>query len=178
MTKRCGGREQKLAQLRGDALIARIRNAVREFVNEMGDRLDPQRVSMKAIAERVPCSRTTIHKYESVVSDALRDFGYRAARRTGEARAEALAFRSELYRQEVEALRAELTALRNHHTELYTRLLMHSMPAAALVREVAIAASHRDGQCILCGGEPLKGPPTNVVGLTTNGLPKQENERK
>lgn len=178
MTKRSTVRKPKSAQLRGDALIARIRKAVREYADEMSDRLDSQRVSMKAIAERVPCSRTTLHKYESVVSDALRDLGYRAARRTGEARAEALAFRSEIYRQEVEALKAELTALRNHHAEIYTILLMHSVPAAALVRDAAIAASHRDGRCVLCGGKPPSGALTNVVGLTTNTLLSQVNKRK
>ncbi len=166
LTRRSGvDQGAKPPQLRGDALRARIGEAVREHAQERGARIDPNRVSMKAIAERVPCSRTTLQKYESVVDDALRDLGYRAARRTGEARAEALAHRVELYKDEIAALKAELDALRAHHAELYGRLLMQSVPVAALVRDAAAAASHRDGRCVLCGGTPPKGESNKVVDL-------------
>lgn len=162
------GSKPKGTQLRGDALKVRIREAVREHAEDMGDRTDPNRVSMKAIAERVPCSRTTLQKYESVVADALRDLGYRAARRTGDARAEALAHRVELYKQQIDDLKAELAALRAHHADLYGRLLMESAPMAALVRDDAVAASQRDRCCVLCGGPPPSETPTNVVDLPAN----------
>lgn len=162
------GSKLKAPQLRGDALKARIRDAVREHADEMGSRIDPARVSMKAIAAQVPCSRTTLQKYESVVADVLRDLGYRAARRTGDARAEALAHRAELYKQQIDDLKAELAALRAHHVDLYGRLLMASAPMAALVRDDAIAASHRDGLCVLCGGLPPSAEPTNVVDIPSS----------
>lgn len=157
--------DPKAPQLRGNSLKARIGEAVREYAREMEDRIDPQRISMKAIAKRVPCSRTSLQKYEAVVADALRDLGYRAARRTGEARAEALAHRAELYKQEVGELRAELAALRAHHADLYGRLLMASAPMAALARDDVIAASQRNGRCVLCGGVPPSDEPINVVDI-------------
>ena len=159
------GSKPKATQLRGDALKARIREAVREHVEEMSDRIDPDRVSMKAIAEKVPCSRTTLQKYETVVADALRDLGYRAARRTGDARAEALAHRADLYKQQIDDLKAELAALRAHHADLYGRLLMASAPMAALVRDDAVASSQSEGRCVLCGGPPPSANPTNIVDL-------------
>jgi hypothetical protein len=158
----------KTPQLRGDALKARIGEAVSELARELGDRIDPQRVSMKAVAERVPCSRTTLQKYETVVSISLRELGYRAASRTGKARAEALAHRTYLYKEEVAALKAELGALRAHHAEIYGRLLMQSLPVAALMRDDAVAYSHRDGRCLLCGGSPPQMEPTIIVDLSAN----------
>lgn len=155
----------KASQLRGDALRARIGDAVRELVQDLGDAIDPKNVSMKAIAERVPCSRTTLQRYEAVVADALRDLGYRAARRTGSARAEALAHRAHLYKEEIAALKAELEALRAHHAALYGRLLMQSAPVAALVRDDAVVVSQREGRCVLCGGTPPSSEPSNVVDL-------------
>lgn len=156
----------KARQLRGEALKARIGDAVREIARDLGDTIDPQRVSMKAIAERVPCSRTTLQRYEGVVDGALRDLGYRAARRTGGARAEALAHRSHLYKEELAALKAELEALRMHHATLYGRLLMQSAPVAALVRGDAVAASQSEGRCVLCGGTTPSSDPSNVVDLS------------
>ncbi|WP_143526049.1 hypothetical protein [Roseivivax lentus] len=155
----------KTPQLRGEALKARIGDAVRELARDLGDTIDPRRVSMKAIAERVPCSRTTLQRYQDVVDDALRDLGYRAARRTGGARAEALAHRAHLYKEEIAGLKAELEALRAHHADLYVRLLMQSAPVAALFRDDAEAASQREGRCLLCGGTPPSSEPSNVVDL-------------
>ncbi|WP_298914045.1 hypothetical protein [uncultured Roseobacter sp.] len=145
----------------------RIEDAVREHARDLGDRIDPKRVSMKAIAERVPCSRTTLLKYETVVADALRDLGYRAARCSGQARTEALAHREELHKEEIAVLKAELAALRSHHAELYGRFLMRSAPVAALVHDEAIAVSQRDGRCVLCGGLPPNSEGANLVELST-----------
>lgn len=163
-------------QLRGEALTQRIVKAVHEHVEELGDRINPNRVSMKEIAAAVPCSRTTLLKYEAVVANALRDLGYRAARRTGDSRAEALAHRADIYKQEIQDLKAELAALRTHHADIYGRLLMASAPMATLVRSDAVAASHRDGRCVLCGGEPPSIMPTNVHKLSTkpNEAPKRK----
>lgn len=163
-----GNAGSKALQLRGEALKARIQDSVREHVSQMGDRIDPDRISMKAIAALVPCSRTTLQKYEAVVGDCLRDLGYRAARRTGEARAEALAYRADLYKQEIVELKAELAALRAHHADLYGRLLMASAPMGSLIRDDAIAASQKTGRCILCGGTPPHDEPTNVIDLPTS----------
>jgi len=164
--KTVNGRAASAAsQLRGEALKARIREAVPEHVSQMGDRIDPDRVSMKAIAALVPCSRTTLQKYETVVGDALRDLGYRAARRTGDARAEALAHRADIYKQEIVKLKAELAALHTHHADLYGRLLMASAPMGALVHDDAIAISRHNGRCILCGGTPPREEPINVIDL-------------
>lgn len=153
-------------QLRGQALKDRIFEAVHELISEQGTQVDPSRVSMKAIANQVPCSRTTLLKYEPIVENALKDVGCRLARRTGEVRAEALVHRVELYKEELKELRAELSALRNHHVDIYGRLLMGSGPVSGLIRDSAMVASYRDGRCVLCGGGPPSPAPNNIVEIT------------
>lgn len=152
-------------QLRGNALRARIVETVRKYVAEQNGSIDPDRISMKAIAARVPCSRTTLLKYDDIVTNTLRDIGMRLARRTGEARVEVLLDRVDLLKKENADLKAEIRAVRIHHVQLYERLLMESASLAALVRTIGTTASKLQERCILCGGEPPAVHSDNVVEL-------------
>lgn len=168
----------KPKQLRGDALKARIVETVHELVSELGNHGNPSHISMKAIAARVPCSRTTLLRYDSFVARILEDVDLRLARRTGDVRAKALEDRVELLRQEAAALKAELNALRAHHVNLYGRLLMSSTPVASLARDDAITISQRDGRCLLCGGPPTTDESNNIVDFPKPQYATTSNEKK
>ena len=127
-------RRNKSKQLRGEALKSRIVDAVHEYVSEQREFIVPNRISMKSIAAFVPCSRTTLLKYDEIVSHTLRDIELRLARRTGEARSAALSDRVDLLRRQNEALKAELAAMRIHHAKIYGLLYKSLEPMAALVK--------------------------------------------
>jgi hypothetical protein len=155
--------QQRIKQLRGNALKIRIVDAIHEYASEQVDAIDPDNVSMKAIAAGVPCSRTTLLKYDDIVANTLKDIGLRLARRTGDARAGALSDRVDLLRKENDTLKAELAAMRVHHTKLYGLLFTSFEPMAALVKNDVAAILMRDGCCGLCGSEWPTGVPSNVV---------------
>lgn len=161
-------------QLRGPALEKRIAEAVREYADGRAGHFDPDRVSLKAIAERVPCSRTTLTKYDTLVTNILKDIGCRFARRTGAVTIQALRERNALLQKENEELKANLNALWSHHVEIYGRLLMESTDVAALVRDDAVEASMKASRCVLCGGMPAERKPSNTFPFR----PKVKNEER
>jgi hypothetical protein len=158
--------QQKSKQLRGEALKSRIVDAIHEYVSEQREVIDPKRISMKSIAAFVPCSRTTLLKYDDIVSNTLRDIGLRLARRTGEARSVALSDRVDFLRKQNEELKNELDALRIHHAKIYGQLYKNLEPMAALVKDEAGKILTRDGRCCLCGSVWPDEVQTNVVELS------------
>lgn len=152
-------------QLRGDALKARIVEVVRHHVLDAEGTLNTQHVSPSALASLVPCSKTTILKYQDLIDETLADAGLRLARRTGAAKSEALSDKIHLLKQKIATLENEIAALQAHHVSLYDRLLMGSAELGALVRDDAITDSRKRGSCVLCGGKPPDTGGDNVIAL-------------
>lgn len=148
-------RLKKQAQLRGEALRVRIIEAIRLLASADGNvARSPNTISSSKLAALVPCSRTTLARYDSLIQETLADLGSRLRRRTGAAREEALLDKIAFLENEKSELEAELLAVRRHHIDLYDRLMRQSVRVAALFRDDAIDASTKASCCVLCGGPP------------------------
>lgn len=160
--------QTKPTQLRGKALKKRIAEAVREHVAASGGRTNLKRVAMLDVARRVPCSPTTLHKYEreeGLVSLVLADLKIRLRTKGGQAQVEALNDQISLLKKRIDELKSEKEALLVDRAEIFDRLLMASAPVSELVRADAVAASQRAGRCILCGGVSSNPISDNLISI-------------
>ncbi len=152
-------------QLRGDALASRIKEAIAELASEAAKEGRPFVFNASKLAELVPASRTTLRRYDGVVTSELQ--ALRAGRRTSSGLAATASLHEEVsrLRAKQEVLERELSALRRHHVEIYRQFQTHSVDVAPLIRPVLEAECVSSGRCLFCGADwkPGDSPKSNVV---------------
>lgn len=153
-------------QLRGKALKERIRVVLDDVVRDSEIRREKPVISFGDLAKRVPCSKTTLYKYESYVEEILKDNLLRRARRNGKAKASELSKVVDRQVEEIERLTLELDALRRHHAHLYRRLLLSSSDLSSLALDEGMVSSAKSGFCVFCGAEVSAEAPSKVHRLS------------
>jgi hypothetical protein len=140
-------------QLRGAELKERIGSVLQEFVREAELRGEKPTISFGDLAKLIPCSKTTIYKYEGYVEEFIKDTSIYRARRTGSAKASELVKIVDRQYEKIEQLSSELDALRRHHANLYRRMLLGSSDLSSLVLEEGMVSSAKSGFCVFCGAQ-------------------------
>lgn len=163
------------AQLRGEALCARIRDVITELAADAAAEKRPFVYNASLVAARVPASRTTLRRYEDVISAVLKKL--KAGRRAsdGESTLAKLTADNERLRQRQIALEQEVTSLRRHHVEIYRQFQLYSVDVTPLIRPILDAQCQEAGHCGFCGSvwpETLAAK-SNVVALKDRKGPRQ-----
>jgi len=138
-------------QLRGEALKRRIECLLRAIIYDPDNIGRRSSVSLTKLARQVPCSKTTIYKYQDYIEHVLNDSLFRIERRTGKISTDNLIDLVGRQSKEIEKLKDELAAMHAHHRELYSRLLRSSVELSALVEEQAMVTASTTGRCVFCG---------------------------
>lgn len=140
-------------QLRGEELKERISAVLQELVREAELRGEKPTISFGNLAKLIPCSKTTIYKYEDYVEEFIKEIYIYRARRTGNAKATELVKIVDRQYEKIEQLSSELDALRRHHVNLYRRMLLGSSDLSSLVVEEGRVSSAKSGFCVFCGAQ-------------------------
>ena len=154
-------------QLRGDDLSARIKEVIVLLDAEAAREKRAFVYNASKVAALVPASRTTLRRYEPLISSVLQSL--KAGRRssTGEGvLAKLIEDNQRLQRRQTE-LERELTAIRRHHVAIYRQFQLYSVDVTPLIRPIVESECREAGHCTFCGSEWQEGMAvkSNVVPL-------------
>ncbi len=140
-------------QIRGEELAGRIRTVIRELADEAARLGKGYVYNASVVSARVPASRTTLRRYDHVVSEALKSL--KAGRRSSSGEALIAMFRSqnERLQKELVAAQRQVHALRQHHVEIYRRLHLGSADITPLLKPILAEECNDASVCLFCGGD-------------------------
>ena len=140
-------------QLRGEELSDRIRAVIHELADEAAKIGRGYVFNASEVSARVPASRTTLRRYEHVVSETLKSM--KAGRRStsGEALIAMFRAQNERLQEELAVAQRQVLALRQHHVEIYRRFHHSSADITPLLTQILVEESKEASACLFCGGD-------------------------
>jgi hypothetical protein len=156
-------------QLRGDMLVCRIKKVIEDLSAEASDNGRPFVYNASKIAKLIPVSRTTLRRYDSIVSSTLQSL--KAGRRSssGEVRSANDRAEVERLRRRLKELERELTALQRHHVAIYRQFQLYSVDVTPMIRPIIETECSEAGHCTFCGSEWREGAAANGNVLQLKG---------
>lgn len=140
-------------QLRGEQLSDRIRTVIHELADEAAKLGKSYVFNASEVSTRIPASRTTLRRYEHVVSETLKSM--KAARRSTSGEALIAMFRAQIERLQADLAVAQrqVQALRQHHVEIYRRFHHSSVDVSPLLMPLLAEECKEASFCLFCGGD-------------------------
>lgn len=140
-------------QLRGEELSDRIRTVIHELADEAAKLGKGYVFNASEVSVRVPASRTTLRRYEHVVSETLKSM--KAGRRStsGEALIAMFRAQNERLQEELAVAQRQVQALRQHHVEIYRRFHHSSADITPLLTPILVEECKEASVCLFCGGD-------------------------
>lgn len=140
-------------QLRGDALARRIKEVIKDSSAEAAKNGRPFVYNASKVAKLVPASRTTLRRYDRVISAALQSL--KAGRRSssGEARSASDRAEVERLRHRLSELERELIAIRRHHVMIYRQFQLYSVDVTPMIRPIIETECREADHCTFCGSQ-------------------------
>lgn len=140
-------------QLRGDALASRIKDVIRDLSAEAAKSGRPFVYNASQVARLIPASRTTLRRYDRIVSTTLQSM--KAGRRKSSDESQSARYQkdNERLKRRLEELERALIAVRRHHVAIYRQFHLYSVDVTPMIRPIIEAECNEDGHCIFCGSE-------------------------
>jgi len=154
------------SQLRGEKLLKRIQAVIRELYVHSSKSGKLYVYNATIVSKEVPTTRRTLARYDKEIDKLLSELN--AGRRTsnGEATIEVLRDKVEDLNEKLEEKDKVISALRNHHLNLFKILHINSVNGKELIRPVLNQESKEYGACLMCGSELNSlDKKANVVGI-------------
>ena len=145
--------KSKRLQLRGEKLLERIQAVIREFYIQSTKKGRLYVYNATAVSKEVPTTRRTLARYDREIDKLLSELDAGRRTSTGEATIELLRDKVEDLNKKLEEKEKIISALRNHHIDIFKILHSNSIEGKELIRPVIDIESEENGACILCGSD-------------------------
>lgn len=139
-------------QIRGAVLRDRIAAVISDLATEFEGADGAKCITMQLIAERVPCSRSSLYNHFEFVRSMIEKCVVGNPRRGRSITTKRLNGRIAWQRKEIDRLRDENLSLRRHHVQLYAVLMKSSANLTDLI-ELDSFTPVDSPICVLCGAE-------------------------
>lgn len=153
-------------QLRGEKLLKRIQAVVRELYVQSSKAGNLYVYNATIVSKEVPTTRRTLARYDDEIDKLLLELNAGRRTSTGEATIEVLRDKVENLKEKLEEKDRIISALRNHHLDIFRILHTNSINGKELIQPVLDQEAKEYGACLMCGSELSKiEKTTNVVGI-------------
>lgn len=139
-----------MTQLRGAKLKARIEQCIASLSRQIR-KGGTSEVLMTELAKAVPCSRTSLYAHKRWIETVLNESALKSRPKFTAKSNAALRAENERLAARVRELELQLNALYVQHTQIFTNILLSSLPVAPIFSQQARAVSGVVGRCVLCG---------------------------
>lgn len=136
----------KNIQLRGQSLLDAIEAGLRQLADENEDYV----YNESELSRCVGCSRPTLGKKGKFIDEILSKIGGEKRIKKDHPVIEHLYTSINSLEADKDNLKKELSALRENHAKIYSKLYMNSINMAILIKPTVEDESIRHGKCILC----------------------------
>jgi hypothetical protein len=138
-------------QLRGQALLDLIESSLRKLASGKENYI----YNASELSRLTGCSRPTLAKKEAFIDEVLNKIGAEKRIKKDHPMMEHLYSKIKSLEDDNARLTKELTALRQNHVAIYSKLYIHSIGSSVLFKNIIEAETISNGKCILCD-TPIK----------------------